>query len=185
MGYATKCTSWQEVVAYTGPGASLTKLGCIQKARPDGSTKTRLVVDCRRSGVNGLMVIRQRVVLPRVSDVALDWKALRHQGEPIEIAVVDFCDAFYHCRLARLAAALVRLAQSIGWDKLRIQCYVDDPLILAQGPCHATRAVNLALPLLFWQALGCRMSWAKLQRGTQVEWIGFQLCLTDSCHRPS
>eukprot|EP00435_Cladocopium_sp_Y103_P028266 s2421_g7.t1 len=215
LGYATRCTSWQEVVAYTGNGASLTKLGCIQKTRLDVSTKTRLVVDCRRSGVNGLMVIRQRVVLPRVSDVAVDWKALQQQGEPIEIAVVDFCDAFYQCRLApqerkhvvvkahgttyfvlevvafglacgpllwsRLAAALVRLAQAVGWDTLRIQCYVDDPLLLVQGPCHITRSVNLALPLLLWQALGCKMSWAKLQRGLQVEWIGFQLALEDNC----
>lgn len=61
-GYATKCASWAEVVAAVGQGASLTRVGCLQNTKPDGSVKTRLVVACRRSGINGLMAIRQRVV---------------------------------------------------------------------------------------------------------------------------
>ena len=77
-----------------GSGASLTR---------DGTLKTRLVVDCRRSvmarprsvscrpGIllrstssGHWMVIRQRVALPRISDVAAEWKELRQTDEPIE-----------------------------------------------------------------------------------------------------
>ena len=79
-----------------GSGASLTR---------DGTLKTRLVVDCRRSvmarprsvscrpGIllrstssGHWMVIRQRVALPRISDVAAEWKELRQTDEPIEVA---------------------------------------------------------------------------------------------------
>ena len=214
-GYATKCTSWEEVTRSAGDGASLTRLGCIQKTRPDGSVKTRLVVDCRRSGVNGLMTIRQRVVLPRVSEVAGSWAGMmRASGQcPMEFAVVDFQDAFYQCRLAqeerkhvvvkatgtiyyilevvafglacgpllwsRLAAALLRLAQAAGWDRLQLQCYVDDPVLLVSAPSQQERSIEMALPLLLWQSLGCKLSWSKLQRGSTIQWIGFQLQLTE------
>eukprot|EP00435_Cladocopium_sp_Y103_P060961 s1539_g22.t1 len=216
-GYATKCHSWKEVVHSAGEGASLTKLGCIQKHKPGGGVKTRLVVDCRRSGINGLMVIRQRVVLSRVSDVAGDWVSLVQEDPhtPLCFAVVDFKDAFYQCRLAdaerkhvvvkaegttyfilevvafglacgpllwsRLAAALVRLAQAACWDTARVQCYVDDPVLVVKGQDALARAVNLAVPLLLWQALGCQLSWSKMQFGQSVQWIGFCMTLARGC----
>eukprot|EP00435_Cladocopium_sp_Y103_P000377 s3357_g1.t1 len=216
-GYATKCHSWKEVVHSAGEGASLTKLGCIQKPKPGGGVKTRLVVDCRRSGINGLMVIRQRVVLPRVSDVAGDWVSLVREDPhtPLCFAVVDFKDAFYQCRLAeaerkhvvvkaegttyfilevvafglacgpllwsRLAAALVRLAQAACWDTARVQCYVDDPVLVVKGQDALARAVNLAVPLVVWQAIGCQLSWSKMQFGQSVQWIGFFMTLAGGC----
>ena len=185
-GYATRCNSWAEVLRSAGEGASLTRLGCIQKPKPGGGVKTRLVVDCRRSGINGLMCIRQRVVLPRVSDVANDWATMMQEenNAVVHLAVIDFRDAFYQCRLApmerkhvvvkasgsvyyilevvafglacgpllwsRLAAALVRLSQAACWDTARIQCYVDDPLLVVKGPNALARSVNLAIPLLLW-----------------------------------
>eukprot|EP00435_Cladocopium_sp_Y103_P039029 s2094_g10.t1 len=216
-GYATKCHSWAEVVQSTGEGASLTKLGCIQKPKPGGGVKTRLVVDCRRSGINGLMIIRQRVVLPRVSDVALDWVMMMREDNDasIQFAVIDFKDAFYQCRLARserkhvvvkasgatyfilevvafglacgpllwsrLAAALVRLAQGACWDTARVQCYVDDPVLVVKGHDALAKAINLAVPLLLWQALGCQLSWNKMQLGNSVQWIGFCMQLKGDC----
>lgn len=216
-GYATRCNSWAEVLRSAGEGASLTRLGCIQKPKPGGGVKTRLVVDCRRSGINGLMCIRQRVVLPRVSDVANDWATMMQEenNAVVHLAVIDFRDAFYQCRLApmerkhvvvkasgsvyyilevvafglacgpllwsRLAAALVRLSQAACWDTARIQCYVDNPLLVVKGPNALARSVNLAIPLLLWQALGCQLSWNKMQLGITVQWIGFQLQLKDGC----
>ena len=102
LGYAIQARNWSEVVTRVGKGAALTKLGCIQKPRPDGTTKTRLIVDMRRSGINGKMEIRQRVVLPRVTEVASAWRHLqaRNPGEHITLAVIDFKDAFYTCRLS-------------------------------------------------------------------------------------
>ena len=62
-GRATKVPSWSEVVQHVGEGAKLTKLACVIKQK-DGAEKVRLVVDMRRSGINGLMMLRERVILP-------------------------------------------------------------------------------------------------------------------------
>ena len=57
LGYATWEPDWTAVTASVGAGAALTKLGCIQKEKPDGRVKTRLIVDMRRSGINGKMIM--------------------------------------------------------------------------------------------------------------------------------
>ena len=63
-GRATKVCSWGEVVQLVGEGAKLTKLACIIKHK-DGAEKVRLVVDMCRSGVNGLMMLKERVIFRR------------------------------------------------------------------------------------------------------------------------
>ena len=69
-GRAVCCNSWDEVLVEAGPDAQLTRMGCIIKTKADGTEKVRLIFDGRRSGVNGLISCRERVTLPRVSDVA-------------------------------------------------------------------------------------------------------------------
>ena len=64
-----------QVVQQFGPEARLTPIACIIK-QSHGKEKVRLVVDMRRSSVNGLMTVKERVVLPRVSDVAKSVQAL-------------------------------------------------------------------------------------------------------------
>ena len=59
--------TWDQVVEAVG-AARLTKMACIVKAKETGELKYRLVVDSRRSGVNGLMEVRERVILPRVTE---------------------------------------------------------------------------------------------------------------------
>ncbi len=90
--------SWEEVVAAVGADAILTQLACLIKQKMDGSEKVRLLVDMRRSGVNGKMTILERVVLPRIWDVAKSSSALFH-GLPDDFApeflIADFMDAFY------------------------------------------------------------------------------------------
>ncbi|CAE8696540.1 unnamed protein product, partial [Polarella glacialis] len=106
-GWADKVLTWSEVVQVVGPGAKLTKMACLIKTKPDGSLKIRLIVDMRRSGVNGLMVIRERIVLPRVTDVTEGTRSLLREAgaesdetiEP-EFLILDFSDAFYTCHLA-------------------------------------------------------------------------------------
>ena len=96
-GRATKVSSWGDVVCLVGEGAKLTKLACIIKIK-DGKEKVRLVVDMRRSGINGLMALRERVILPRVSDVAESVHALflkNNRSPNCEFFISDFKDAFY------------------------------------------------------------------------------------------
>ncbi len=207
LGYATWAADWEAVTASVGAGAALTKLGCIQKEKPDGTLKTRLIVDMRRSGINGKMTIRQRVVLPRVTEVATSWQQLRamYQGQPLTLAVIDFKDAFYTCRLnpqekfavvrgrkgyyilnvvafglacgpllwGRTAAVMMRLASSM-LPELRLQCFVDDPILVLSGQDELQHRMGLIMACLLWQALGSGLAWNKLQFGTSVSWIGFE-----------
>ena len=101
-GRATLVTDWHEVVRAVGPKAKLTKLACIIKVKGD-LAKVRLVVDMRRSGINGMMQLFERVVLPRVSDVA---ESLRHVfqdprnfDKDLEFMIADFSDAFLTLKL--------------------------------------------------------------------------------------
>ncbi|CAJ1365705.1 unnamed protein product [Effrenium voratum] len=94
---AEEFCSWSEVVKSFGEEARLTKMACIVKQKPSGGEKVRLVVDTRRSGVNGMMKVRERVVLPRITDVAAAWENLLRlncEGTQAELMVADFKDAF-------------------------------------------------------------------------------------------
>ena len=51
--------------------AVVTELACIVKTKRDGSVKIRLVIDLRRSGVNELSDVPQKVNLPRVKDFTI------------------------------------------------------------------------------------------------------------------
>ena len=74
---------------------------CIVKMK-DGVEKVRLVVDMRRSGINGLIIIFDRVCLPRVHDVACsvdEFFKLSNDNDVLEFMVADFSDAFYPLKL--------------------------------------------------------------------------------------
>ena len=62
--------SW-EAIRLRWPRAMATKLACIAKTKRGGSVKIRLVIDRRRSGVNGLTHVPRKVILPRVKDFAI------------------------------------------------------------------------------------------------------------------
>ena len=96
------------------PSAVVSKLACLLKQRSDGSWKVRFIIDLLRSGTNGQCSVPQRVVLPRVQDVANDildlwedswnpwsWQADGNGQEDlgVEIGCVDFADAFYTLHL--------------------------------------------------------------------------------------
>ena len=61
-----------------------------------GELKVRPVHDLRRSGVNERVVVRERVVLPRVTDVVADTLDLQEEWPKcdVEYFVLDFKDAF-------------------------------------------------------------------------------------------
>lgn len=102
QGRAVCYYSSQEVLDKVGPNARLTKLGCIIKQKEDGSEKVRIIVDSRRSGVNGMVYLRERVVLPRMTDITSAWYRLMssHHGQTVEAMSADFKDAFNMLHLA-------------------------------------------------------------------------------------
>ena len=115
--------------------------------------------------------------------------------------VVDFKDAFYTLHTLReewpfwvvflcvafglksglflwgRAALAARFAQSlVALLELRMQEYVDDPMIIAAGS-REQRLRLLTVVLLFWAALSFDLCWKKSQKGPTVEWMGGELCL--------
>ena len=75
----------------------------------------------------------------------------------------------------RVAALLSRMTQALFNDgRLRLQLYVDDPIICCRGN-DQERSRAMALIILFWATLGVRLAYKKASRGTQVTWIGAQL----------
>ena len=94
-------STWPQVVQQFGPEARLTPIACIIK-QSHGKEKVRLVVDMRRSSVNGLMTVKERVILPRVSDVARSVQALACEDSYLlELLCIDFKDAFYRMPFTR------------------------------------------------------------------------------------
>ena len=99
--------SWDQVVQKVGPAeAVLTKLACITKLKESGELKHRLVVDCRRSGVNGLAQVRERVILPKVTDFVKSVQRILKKTSwnvdgswQFELFSSDFSNAFYMCPL--------------------------------------------------------------------------------------
>lgn len=74
------------------------RMAALVKSK-NGATKVRLIHDLRRSGVNAMARVPERIVLPRLRD-AIDSaigvaKGLRER-EVIEFVVLDFKDAFKH-----------------------------------------------------------------------------------------
>ena len=72
----------------------------------------------------------------------------------------------------RYAAWMGRAAQGLfAFKELLLQIYVDDPIWIARGTPEERRRATVVL-LLFWQVFGFPFSWAKGQKGPEVQWIG-------------
>ena len=78
--------------------ASACDSGELRSRKTSGEVKARLVTDLRRSGGNGRLKIRERVVLPRVLDLVFFALRLLEVWEDVsllDLAAIDFTDAFH------------------------------------------------------------------------------------------
>lgn len=150
-GRAVCYYSWDDVVKTLGPEARLTKLGCIVKLRPDHTEKVRIIVDSRRSGVNGLTSIHERVVLPRVTDITSTWYRLTrsHEGSKvIEMMTADFKDAFNMLQLADAEKPMV-IVKGMDGEQGQPRYYAFQVVVfgLAPGPLLWGRVAAAAMRL--------------------------------------
>lgn len=145
-GWADVFDSWPEVVEAFGEKAQLTPLACIIK-QAHGREKIRLVVDMRRSSVNGQIDLKERVILPRVCDVAEGVRSLSAASpHEIELLVCDFKDAFLTLKLHPSERPHVIVKDNLGR-------YV----------AYSVAAFGLASAPLIWSrlaAMGCRLAQA-------------------------
>ena len=81
---------------------TLSRIGVVVTTK-EGNTKHRLIHDLSRSGVNHLVKLPERQVLPRLEDITGRLKLLARTckpGEDLEIMVLDFKDAFKQLRVS-------------------------------------------------------------------------------------
>ena len=74
----------------------LSKIACVVSSK-DGHQKVRLIHDLRRSAVNAKIILRERLVLPRLCDVVqatLDLMEAGFDTDHLQFLVADFKDAF-------------------------------------------------------------------------------------------
>ena len=111
-GFTQELKSWEDLVAELRPDMVVDKLGCVLKGKISGNIKARLVTDLRRPGGNGRLKIRERVVLPRVLDLVYSiLRLVEYWGDItlVELAAIDFSDAFHTIFLRMASAPPVRL----------------------------------------------------------------------------
>ena len=165
----------------------------------------RLIVDETVSGVNPGCMIPERYNLPGLGDLqagyplrgqqselssfSLDIKAahksllirerdrglagVTFQGRTFFYRVMPFgmsCSAYWW---QRLSAFFVRTWHLLLFLAHFLSMYVDD-LILAMST--GALDVSACLLLAFAASFGIRISWPKLQLGSEILWIGWQLC---------
>lgn len=145
--------TWEEVEALVGEGAKLTKLACIVKQKENGELKYRLVVDCLRSGVNGLSTVHERVILPKVTEAVASIQtplAFHHQdtGQELELFSADFKDAFHMLPLKETERKYVVHKNGYGQyhiSKVVVFGLTAGPLLWARLASGAMRLVQAAL----------------------------------------
>ena len=76
QGWLLELDSLDAVTAYLGRKPILSKLACIVKERPDGSTKRRIIMDSKAPSVTDASRKMFRSVLPRLTDMISDLLSL-------------------------------------------------------------------------------------------------------------
>ena len=109
-GYLAKFGSLQELEQFVGSKPILSKIGCIVKQKTNHvtgitTTKTRIILDCKRSQVSRAADRTHKSVLPRVSDAiqsTLSMSGDLQAGEELWFLVADIVDAFWLVPLRKL-----------------------------------------------------------------------------------
>ena len=105
--YANGYFAWYPSVAeaeHVHGKVTISKVGAVVTTK-NGKKKVRLIHDLRRSLVNTEVVIKERLVLPRLSDLiddTTDMMLKARDHESIELVVLDFADAFKQLHVSPL-----------------------------------------------------------------------------------
>ena len=102
-GYIREFATLNELRQHLGAEPILSKLGCIVRSKTNPvtnvvTTKTRIILDCRRSQVSSAAARTHKSVLPRTSDAiqqALYMMSDCGSGESVTFLVADIVDAFW------------------------------------------------------------------------------------------
>jgi len=105
-GYVRSFASVKEAQAFVGGSLVLSDLVVVEKTKPDGTKKRRIILNCKSSGVSRVSKKTERVRLPRVMDVVFDTMEIccgsaAEQGtDEAEFYVVDVEEAYWNVPVA-------------------------------------------------------------------------------------
>ena len=102
-GYLSRYDSLEELEAELGDKPVLSKLACLKKLKYNPDTgqyisKSRIILDCRRSGVSLTSVRTHKSVLPRITDAvnsALTLMDRATEDQRVTMFIADIVDAFW------------------------------------------------------------------------------------------
>ena len=92
-GYGQLFTDRAAAESFVGEACYPAPLGDVVKAVPGGPDKHRLIQDLRSNGVNDVVSIAERQVLPRFLDHAQSLAEFSQRG-PTSVLILDFSNAF-------------------------------------------------------------------------------------------
>ena len=102
-GYLRRFDSRQQLENYLGAAPVLSKLACIKKLKYNADTeqyvhKSRIILDCKRSGVSEVASRTHKSVLPRITDAvrsALELLDTKTDDQVVTLFIADIVDAFW------------------------------------------------------------------------------------------
>ena len=102
-GYLQTFDSRQQLESYLGAVPVLSKLACIKKLKHNADTghyvhKSRIILDCKRSGVSEAASRTHKSVLPRITDAvksALELLDTKTDDQVVTLFIADIVDAFW------------------------------------------------------------------------------------------
>lgn len=95
-GFCHKIKSIKEAERELGRAPILNKLGVVTKVTPAGKKKSRIIWDLKESRANSICHQKERILLPRLLDLAQHalWTYRQGEDEEVWLAAVDIKDAF-------------------------------------------------------------------------------------------
>ena len=89
-GWLLEFDTLDQLKAFLGADPILSKFGLVVKTR-NGITKKRLILDAKASGISEIASKKERILLPRILDVAHNILNLQALGpEEVELFILDY-----------------------------------------------------------------------------------------------
>eukprot|EP00435_Cladocopium_sp_Y103_P049753 s2113_g15.t1 len=182
-GFLDKFNSVQELEAEVGGRPTLSKLGCIKKTKikvetGDTVTKTRIILDCKRSHVSRAA----REVTMLIADITDAFWLIPLRKCERKYFTAMLRGHFYSFNrtaqgsrgapltFAAIIATAARWVASADHD-MHLQVYVDDPIAILQGS-ERHRQRMACLVVVMWSLMGFPIATHKAKLDTDLVWIG-------------
>ena len=183
-GYLSRYDSIEELVTVLGDEPVSSRLACLEKLKYNLDTgqyisKSRIILDCKRSGVSLTSVRTHKSVLPRTTDAVSSSLELFDnvtEGHEFTMFIAGIVDAFWliTCGTSDICSNHgfeITWIQSIS-DDFRLQ--TDDHLVITKGTQHRIRRRAVVFAAA-WQIMGFPLAFHKATLAHKLTWIGVQL----------